>query len=243
MRIKVLRYAAGRDDRIVSAFENVVFETPQAGWYVESRAGEGRCGLDALALVERVGEVAFVVDVRDRNTLMPEHIRAVTDEALHLRQRMQERIDRGAWIPLPYVAAFEALGWDAAPLVAHRERVLRKREEIKRSCRERRERAAEQRLREEQIRWQCRLLQGEADFRAGRFVRVDVFLGMCAKHKVRLHPRTLGVLRRDINELSVTHIAEKAGIRSPRLDGCFEAIRSLECKLTAAGDVPMIPDG
>ena len=89
MRIKVLRYAAGRDDRIVSAFENVVFETPQAGWYVESRAGEGRCGLDALALVERVGEVAFVVDVRDRNTLMPEHIRAVTDEALHLRQRMQ----------------------------------------------------------------------------------------------------------------------------------------------------------
>ena len=243
MRIKVLRYAAGRDDRIVSAFENVVFETPQAGWYVESRAGEGRCGLDALALVERVGEVAFVVDVRDRNTLMPEHIRAVTDEALHLRQRMQERIDRGAWIPLPYVAAFEALGWDVAPLVAHRERVLRKREEIKRSCRERRERAAEQRLREEQIRWQCRLLQGEADFRAGRFVRVDVFLGMCAKHKVRLHPRTLGVLRRDINELSVTHIAEKAGIRSPRLDGCFEAIRSLECKLTAAGDVPMIPDG
>lgn len=144
MRIKVLRYAAGRDDRIVSAFENVVFETPQAGWYVESRAGAGRCGLDALALVERVGEVAFVVDVRDRNTLTPEHIRAVTDEALHLRQRMQERIDRGAWIPLPYVAAFEALGWDAAPLVAHRERVLRKREEIKRSCRERRERAAEQ---------------------------------------------------------------------------------------------------
>ena len=243
MRMKVLWYAAGRDDRIVSAFENVVFETPQAGWYVESRAGEGRCGLDALALVERVGEVAFVVDVRDRNTLTPEHIRAVTDKALHLRQRMQERIDRGAWIPLPYIAAFEALGWDAAPLVAHRERVLRKREEIKRSYRERRERAAEQRLREEQIRWQCRLLQGEADFRAGRFVRVDVFLGMCAKHKVRFHPRILGVLRRDINELSVTHIAEKAGIHSPRLDGCFEAIRSLECKLTATGDAPMIPDG
>lgn len=30
MRIKVLRYAAGRDDRIVPVFENVVFETPQA---------------------------------------------------------------------------------------------------------------------------------------------------------------------------------------------------------------------
>ena len=64
-----MRYAAGRDDRIVSAYENVVFETPQAGWYVESRAGEGRCGLDALALVERVGEVAFVADVCDRNTV------------------------------------------------------------------------------------------------------------------------------------------------------------------------------
>lgn len=243
MRIKILRYAAGRDDRIVSAFENVVFETPQAGWYVESRAGADQCGMDTIALVERVGEVAFVVDVRGRNTLMLNHIRAVADEALHLRQRMQERIDRGAWIPLPYVAAFEALGWDTAPFVAYREKVLRKWEGMKRSYRKRQERVAEQRLREEQVRWQCQLLQGETDFRAGRFVGVEVFLGMCAKHKVYLHPRTVGVLRRDIYELSVTHIVEKAGLRSLRLDVCFEAIRRLEGKLTGAGDILTISDG
>lgn len=42
-------------------------------------------GLDAIALMERVGEGAFVVDICSQNAMTPEYIRAAADEVLYLR--------------------------------------------------------------------------------------------------------------------------------------------------------------
>ena len=49
---------------------------------------------------------------------------AVRAEARNLRAAMQERIAQEQWIPLPYVVAYEALGWDARPLKEHRAYML-----------------------------------------------------------------------------------------------------------------------
>lgn len=40
-----------------------------------------------------------------------------------------DRIDRGEWISLPYVAACETLGWETPPLVVYRVKLYREREE------------------------------------------------------------------------------------------------------------------
>lgn len=44
--------------------------------------------------------------------LPPEFLGAVKDEATHLRQRVQERLKRREKLPLTYVTAFKALGWE-----------------------------------------------------------------------------------------------------------------------------------
>lgn len=62
--------------------------------------------------VERVGDVVFLACFRSRNALTFKFLGAVKDEATHLRKRVQERLKRRGKLPLTYIAAFEALGWE-----------------------------------------------------------------------------------------------------------------------------------
>ena len=62
--------------------------------------------------VERVGDVVFLAYFSSRNALTPEFLGAVKDEATQLRQRVQERLKRREKLPLTYIAAFKALGWE-----------------------------------------------------------------------------------------------------------------------------------
>lgn len=105
MRMKILRYAAGRDDKIVSAYEDVTFENERMGWSVDMLHDSDNRVWDILAVVEQIGEVAFVACFRlcDK-ALQPGFLRAVTDEMQHSWKRMQECIGRGIWISRPYVA-------------------------------------------------------------------------------------------------------------------------------------------
>ena len=120
MKAKVLHYAADRDDKIVATYKEVTVIGKHVGWYVEDK-DEKHEGRDNIAIVERVDGICFVAEFLSRNAAFDkEHLAAVEAEARNLRAAMQERIAQKQWIPLTYVAAYEALGWDARPLKEHR---------------------------------------------------------------------------------------------------------------------------
>lgn len=127
MKVKILRYAAGRDDKIVSAFEDVTFENEYTGWYVDCPSDDGCHNWDNIGVIEKVGSVLFVATFVSRNALTPVLFKAVAEEAQNLRAAMQRRMSSGKWIPLPYIAAYEALGWDSRPLKCHREHIRKER--------------------------------------------------------------------------------------------------------------------
>lgn len=234
MKTKVLHYAAGRDDRIVATYKNVTFIDRQVGWYVECK-DEQHEAWDNIAIVERVDGICFVAEHLSRNAAFDkEHLAAVAAEARNLRAAMQERIARRQWIPLPYVAVYEALGWDVRPLKEHRaymqtlreaeirerERLLREREEHRRQAEERERHAA--------------LRRGEKEFRDGKFIASELFIGLCIEHGIAIHPRTLGTLRKRIARVSRTHVQCKGcgrGTRPPSVNGCSVLIEQLATAL------------
>ena len=138
------------------------------------------------------------------------------------------------WIPSSYVAAFEALGWDARPLKGYRARMRelyaaedRRREQVRIEREKRRQRQEEARLR-------TSLKQAETAFRDGGFVETELFIALCGKYGINIHPRTLGMLQKRIADLSRTQIHCKGvsrGIRTPSLRGYCELIDRLAEKL------------
>ena len=120
MQVKLLRQAAGRDDWIVAAYEDVTFLNEHVGWYpiIKDRFRKAN---DIVVVVLRVGDVCFEAgSMFRRGMLRKEYIEARTAEARNLRAAVQRRMENRQWIPSSYVAAFEALGWDARPLKGHR---------------------------------------------------------------------------------------------------------------------------
>ena len=111
MQVKLLRQAAGRDDRIVAAYEDVTFLNEHVGWYpiIKDRFRKAN-DFEAGSMFRR-------------GMLRKEYIEARTAEARNLRAAVQRRMENRQWIPSSYVAAFEALGWDARPLKGHRARM------------------------------------------------------------------------------------------------------------------------
>ncbi len=227
MKAKVLHYAADRDDLIVATYKEVTFIGKHVGWYVEDK-DEKHEGRDNIAIVERVDGICFVAEFLSRNAAFDkEHLAAVEDETRNLRAAMQKRIAQKQWIPLTYVAAYEALGWDARPLKEHRDQIRRLREA---ADRERKLAQAEQagRARQEQAQ------RAEEAFRRGGFIPAEHFVGLCRKHGVEIHPRMLGTLRTRIKELSRTQILCRGGgrgTRMPSVDGCSRLIDHLTEKL------------
>lgn len=123
MQVKLLRQAAGRDDRIVAAYEDVTFLNEHVGWYpiIKDRFRKAN---DIIVVVLRVGDVCFEAgSMFRRGMLRKEYIEARTAEARNLRAAVQRRMENRQWIPSSYVAAYEALGWDARPLKGHRARM------------------------------------------------------------------------------------------------------------------------
>lgn len=120
MKLKILRYATGRDDRIVSGYEDVTFANEHAGYYLASKNEYGNSEWDEMHVVERIGKVCFFYESVSRMQLCPELFDRIAKEARHLQAAMQQRMKENRWIPLPYVAAYEALGWDTRPLTAFR---------------------------------------------------------------------------------------------------------------------------
>lgn len=234
MKTRVLHYAAGRDDRIVATCKDVTFIDRQVGWYVENK-DEQHQAWDNIAIVERVDGVCFVAEFLSRNAAFnKEHLAAVAAEARNLRAAMQQRIACKQWIPLPYVAAYEALGWDARPLKEHQahmqelhEAESRKRERLQN------EREARRQRDEEHAR-QAALLRAEEEFRSGEFISAELFVGLCIECGIDIHPRTLGTLQKRIVRVSRTHIQCKGcgrGTRTPPVNGCSRLIEQLTNKL------------
>jgi len=78
------------------------------------------------------------------------------------------------------------------------------------------------------------LKRAEAAFREGGFVETELFIVLCGKYGINIHPRTLGMLQRRIADLSRTQIHCKGvsrGFRTPSLCGCRELIDRLAEKL------------
>lgn len=154
MQVKLLRQAAGRDDRIVAAYEDVTFLNEHVGWYpiIKDRFRKAN---DIVVVVLRVGDVCFEAgSMFRRGMLRKEYIEARTAEARNLRAAVQRRMENLQWIPSSYVAAYEALGWDARPLKGHRARMRelyaaedRRREQVRIEREKRRQRQEEARLR------------------------------------------------------------------------------------------------
>lgn len=234
MQVKLLRQAAGRDDRIVAAYEDVTFLNEHVGWYpiIKDRFRKAN---DIIVVVLRVGDVCFEAgSMFRRGMLRKEYIEARTAEARNLRAAVQRRMASCQWIPSSYVAAYEALGWDARPLKGHRARMRelyaaedRRREQVRIEREKRRQRQEEAQLR-------TSLKRAEAAFREGGFVETELFIALCGKYGINIHPRTLGMLQRRIADLSRTQIHCKGvsrGFRTPSLCGCRELIDRLAEKL------------
>ena len=232
MKLRVLHYATGRDDKVIATNKDVTFINRYVGWYVDAK-DERHENRDNIAIVERVDGICFVAEFLSRNAAFDkEHLAAVATEALNLRAAMQERIAQKQWIPLTYVAAYEALGWNARPLKEHRAymRALRTAETRERQrllCeRERRRRQAEERERQEA------LLRAEKAFRDGDFIASEFFIGLCGKYGIKIHPRTLGTLRKRIAQVSPTRIqCKNSYVRTPSADGCSGLIDRLTKEL------------
>lgn len=232
MKTKVLHYAARRKERIIAAYKDVTFINKYVGWYVDAKDKRHK-NWDNIAIGERIDGICFVAEFLARNAAFDkEHLAAVEAEARNLRAAMQERIAQKQWIPLTYIAAYEALGWDARLLKEHRdymqalytaetreqERLLHEREEHRRQ--------AEERERQEA------LLRAERAFRDGDFIPAELFIGLCGKYGIEIHPRTLGTLRKRIARVSPIHIqCKNCCARTPSVDGCSRLIDRLTKEL------------
>lgn len=245
MKVKVLHISASRDDKIVSAYEEVTFENEYMGWYVDCPDKGGLHQWDNIAVVERIGTVCFVACYNSRNALTPELFQAVAEEAQHLQAAMQRRIASGQWIPLTYIAAFEALGWDSRPLKCHREHIcsermkkdMERRQQAKeaedaRLLEEKRrlKEADDARLQEEEQRLQEARKECKQRFMQGEKIEANLFIYLCEQENISIHPRTLQQLRKQIDWLSKTQVAFKSynkGNRMPQGKGCFALIGKL----------------
>ena len=81
MQVKLLRQAAGRDDWIVAAYEDVTFLNEHVGWYpiIKDRFRKAN---DIVVVVLRVGDVCFEAgSMFRRGMLRKEYIEARTAEA------------------------------------------------------------------------------------------------------------------------------------------------------------------
>lgn len=75
---------------------------------------------------------------------------------------------------------------------------------------------------------------GRGCFREGGFVETELFIALCGKYGINIHPRTLGMLQRRIADLSRAQIHCKGvsrGFRISSLRGCRELIDRLAEKL------------
>lgn len=235
MKTKILRYGVyPRQNQVVTACEEVTFENEYMGWYV-SQTNEQDHRWDELAVVVRIGTVCAELDCMMRDTvLQKQYIERVTFVAQHFREYIRQIMDKGGWVQSLHIEIFRALGWDAAPLIAYRRQLVRRREQ------EHREQA---RLKNEQDRMrqqaacersQKELSQAQEQFAKGQMIAPELFIALCRQHGVALHPRTLGTLRSRITRIG----PEKVGVVSfsktkklPGTDGCFAAAKLLLAKL------------
>ena len=230
MKTKVLHYAARRKERIIAAYKDVTFINKYVGWYVAAK-DERHENWDNIAIVERIDGICFVAEFLSRNAAFDkEHLAAVEAEARNLRAAMQERIAQKQWIPLTYIAAYEALGWDARPLKEHRDYMqalytaeTREQERLQNERKERWHQLGEQERKEV-------LLQAERDFEEDDPIDTWVFIALCDKYGIKIHPRTLGLLRTRIAYLSRARVRSRGTYR-PSLKGCCELIERLTEKL------------
>ena len=103
MQVKLLRQAAGRDDRIVAAYEDVTFLNEHVGWYpiIKDRFREED---DIVVVVLRVGDVCFEAgSMFRRGMLRKEYIEARTAEARNLRSVVLRGSLRSAGLGCPAV--------------------------------------------------------------------------------------------------------------------------------------------
>lgn len=230
MKTKVLHYATRRKGRIVAVYKDVTFINKYVGWYVHAR-DKDHPRLDKIAIVERIDGICFVAEFLSRNVAFDkEHLAAVEAEARNLRAAMQERIAQKQWIPLTYIVAYEALGWDARPLKKHRDYMqalytaeTREQERLQNERKERWNQLGEQERKEV-------LLQAERDFEEDEPIDTWIFIALCDKYRIKIHPRTLGLLRTHVAYLSRSRVRSRGTYR-PSVKGCCELIERLTEKL------------
>lgn len=233
MQVKLLRQAAGRDDRIVAAYEDVTFLNEHVGWYpiIKDRFRKAN---DIVVVVLRVGDVCFEAgSMFRRGMLRKEYIEARTAEARNLRAAVQRRMASCQWIPSSYVAAYEALGWDARPLKGIApvcaNCMLRKTEDGNKCGSNGKMTTAARGSAAENV-----IETGRGCFSGGRIRRNGTLYCLVRQIWDQYPPRTLGMLQRRIADLSRTQIHCKGvsrGFRISSLRGCRELIDRLAEKL------------
>ncbi len=239
MKLKILRYAAGRDDRIVSAYEEVTFANEHAGYYLAAKHEYGNSDWDEMHLVERIGKVCFFYGAVSRMQLCFELFDRIAKEAHHLQAAMQQRMKENRWIPLPYIAVYEAFGWDTRPLITYRTE-FRQRQEAKDKERRRQQEEREAlKRREREHREQMLLEDATRRFMVGEMIEAEHFIGLCHREHIVIHPRTCRQLRTRILEISKTQARYRKdfkGQAAPQLEGYFKLAERLSDVLEKQGD-------
>ena len=114
MQVKLLRQAAGRDDRIVAAYEDVTFLNEHVGWYpiIKDRFRKAN---DIVVVVLRVGDVVSKPEVCFAEECSARNISKRGLRKLATCEPPCNAVWRAASGFRRLRAAYEALGWDARP--------------------------------------------------------------------------------------------------------------------------------
>ena len=226
MKTKILKYGTyPRHNDVVRVYADVAIINEYLG-FAEGGKDRYNPDYDLFQTILRVNRVCFAVDDVNRAKLTDEgYIRMMTERAKNFQSFILNQMNRGGFVGKIYIAAYEAMGWDAEPLRKHREEYLRCREEKERRSEEARRKLEEQRRREQTELARRRLDNCRTLLAAGKHISSADFIDLCIIDGIVIPPRTKCVLCRRVAEVSVKNIRYYAkDATEPSLTGCFKVI-------------------
>lgn len=230
MKTKILKYGAyPRHNQVVTAHADVTFLNEYVG-YSECDKCDYNPDFDHLNVILRVGKVAFEAETVCRIDMMNKtYLPMMTERAKNLQGYVQDLMNKNLYVCLLYISVFMYLGWDSTPLREYRDDYIYRMNEKARREHEERERLKDEEKRIHNEEWNRRLTEGEESFANDDYIANEVFIGLCERAGINIHPRTKGTLKYYVTDVSRKRIKflPRFDNSTPCLDGCFKLVEQL----------------
>lgn len=230
MKTKILKYGAyPRHNQIVTVYPDVTFLNEYVG-YTEGDKCDYNHDFDEIGIILRVGRVAFEAETVLRKDMKnPTYLPKMTERAKNLQGYVQDLINKKLYVSLLHISVFMCLGWDSTPLREYRDEYIRRMNEKSRREHEERERLKEEEKRIRKEEWNLCLREGEKSFGNDEYIDNEVFIGLCERAGINIHPRTKRTLKYYVTDVSRQRIKflPRFDNSAPCLDGCFKLVKQL----------------